>query len=30
VVMRSRSGTVRYIEARHNFHRKIGFDAVDR
>ncbi len=30
VVMRSRSGTVRYIEARHNFHRKTGFDAVDR
>jgi fructose-1,6-bisphosphatase II / sedoheptulose-1,7-bisphosphatase len=30
VVMRSRSGTVRYIEAKHNFHRKTGFDAVDR
>ena len=30
VVMRSRSGTVRYIEAVHNFDRKTGFDAVDR
>jgi len=30
VVMRSRSGTVRYIEALHNFDRKTGFDAVDR
>ena len=29
VVMRSRSGTVRYIEAMHNFDRKTGFDAVD-
>jgi len=29
VVMRSRSGTVRYIEAVHNFNRKTGFDAVD-
>ena len=30
VVMRSRSGTVRYIEALHNFNRKTGFDPVDR
>ena len=30
VVMRSRSGTVRYIEAVHNFDRKTGFDPVDR
>jgi fructose-1,6-bisphosphatase II / sedoheptulose-1,7-bisphosphatase len=30
VVMRSRSGTVRYIEAQHNFNRKTGFDPVDR
>ena len=29
MVMRSRSGTVRYIEAVHNFDRKTGFDAVD-
>ena len=29
VVMRSRSGTVRYIDATHNFDRKTGFDAVD-
>ena len=29
VVMRSRSGTVRYIESVHNFNRKTGFDAVD-
>jgi fructose-1,6-bisphosphatase II / sedoheptulose-1,7-bisphosphatase len=29
MVMRSRSGTVRYIEAVHNFGRKTGFDAVD-
>lgn len=29
VVMRSRSGTVRYIEAVHNFNRKTGFDPVD-
>ena len=29
MVMRSRSGTVRYIEAIHNFDRKTGFDAVD-
>jgi fructose-1,6-bisphosphatase II / sedoheptulose-1,7-bisphosphatase len=30
VVMRSRSGTVRYIEAVHDFNRKTGFDPVDR
>ncbi|MEX2454136.1 MAG: class II fructose-bisphosphatase [Rhodospirillaceae bacterium] len=30
MVMRSKSGTIRYIEAEHNFNRKIGFDAVDR
>ena len=30
VVMRSQSGTVRYIEAKHNFNRKTGFDPVDR
>ena len=30
MVMRSKSGTVRYIEAHHNFHRKTGFDPVDR
>ena len=30
VVMRSRSGTVRYIDATHNFDRKTGFDPVDR
>ena len=30
LVMRSRSGTVRYIEAVHNFTRKTGFDPVDR
>jgi fructose-1,6-bisphosphatase II / sedoheptulose-1,7-bisphosphatase len=30
LVMRSRSGTVRYIEATHNFDRKTGFDPVDR
>ena len=30
VVMRSRSGTVRYIEAVHDFTRKTGFDPVDR
>ncbi|MGE0725493.1 MAG: class II fructose-bisphosphatase [Alphaproteobacteria bacterium] len=29
LVMRSKSGTVRYIEAHHNFHRKTGFDPVD-
>jgi fructose-1,6-bisphosphatase II / sedoheptulose-1,7-bisphosphatase len=29
LVMRSKSGTVRYIEAEHNFDRKTGFDAVD-
>jgi len=30
MVMRSRSGTVRYIEAQHNFDRKTGFGPVDR
>ncbi len=30
LVMRSKSGTVRYISARHNFLRKTGFDPVDR
>jgi fructose-1,6-bisphosphatase II / sedoheptulose-1,7-bisphosphatase len=30
LVMRSRSGTVRYVEAHHNFDRKTGFDPVDR
>jgi fructose-1,6-bisphosphatase II / sedoheptulose-1,7-bisphosphatase len=30
LIMRSKSGTVRYIEAKHNFERKTGFDAVDR
>lgn len=30
VIMRSKSGTVRHVEARHNFTRKTGFDAVDR
>lgn len=29
-VMRSKSGTVRMIEARHNFERKTGFDPADR
>ena len=29
LVMRSKSGTVRNIEAVHNFNRKIGFSAVD-
>lgn len=29
LIMRSKSGTVRYIEAVHNFDRKTGFDAVD-
>ena len=29
LVMRSKSGTVRYIEAEHNFNRKTGFDPVD-
>jgi len=29
MVMRSKSGTVRTIEAWHNFNRKTGFDAVD-
>jgi len=30
LVMRSKSGTVRYIEAQHNFRRKTGFDPLDR
>ncbi len=30
MIMRSKSGTVRVIEATHNFHRKTGFDPVDR
>ena len=30
MVMRSKSGTVRVIEATHNFERKTGFDPVDR
>ena len=29
LVMRSKSGTVRYIEARHNFDRKTGFGPMD-
>ena len=30
IVMRSKSGTVRRIEAEHNFNRKTGFEAMDR
>ncbi len=30
MVMRSKTGTVRYIEAQHNFERKTGFEPVDR
>lgn len=30
IIMRSKSGTVRTIEARHNFTRKTGFDPSDR
>ncbi len=30
MVMRSKSGTVRIIEAQHNFHRKSGFSGMDR
>lgn len=30
IVMRSRSGTVRYVEATHNFERKTGFEPVDK
>lgn len=30
LVMRSKSGTIRNIEAVHNFNRKVGFSAVDR
>ncbi len=29
MIMRSRSGTVRYVEAYHNFSRKTGFAPVD-
>ena len=29
LVMRSKSGTIRYIEAEHNFDRKTGFDPLD-
>jgi fructose-1,6-bisphosphatase II / sedoheptulose-1,7-bisphosphatase len=29
MIMRSKSGTVRYIEAEHNFDRKTGFDPAD-
>ena len=29
LVMRSKSGTVRYVEATHNFNRKTGFDPVE-
>ena len=29
IVMRSKSGTIRYVEAHHNFDRKVGFAAVD-
>ncbi len=29
MIMRSKSGTVRYIEAEHNFNRKTGFDPAD-
>jgi fructose-1,6-bisphosphatase II / sedoheptulose-1,7-bisphosphatase len=30
MVMRSKSGTVRVVEATHDFTRKTGFDPVDR
>jgi fructose-1,6-bisphosphatase II / sedoheptulose-1,7-bisphosphatase len=30
LVMRSKSGTVRYIDTEHNFDRKTGFDPVDK
>ena len=30
IVMRSKSGTIRRVEAHHNFNRKTGFEAVDR
>ncbi len=30
LVMRSKSGTVRYVSAKHNFLRKTGFDPADR
>ncbi len=29
LIMRSKSGTVRYIEAEHNFERKTGFEPID-
>lgn len=29
LIMRSKTGTVRYIDAEHNFNRKTGFDPVD-
>ncbi len=29
IVMRSKSGTTRYIKSTHNFNRKTGFDAQD-
>ena len=29
MVMRSKSGTVRFVEAHHNFHRKTGFLPID-
>jgi fructose-1,6-bisphosphatase II / sedoheptulose-1,7-bisphosphatase len=28
VVMRSKSGTVRYVEAQHNFERKTWYDSL--
>lgn len=30
IVMRSKSGTIRHIESKHNFHIKTGFEAMDR
>jgi fructose-1,6-bisphosphatase II / sedoheptulose-1,7-bisphosphatase len=30
MVMRSKSGTVRLVEATHNFDRKTGFEPADR
>ena len=29
LVMRSKTGTVRYVEAEHNFNRKTGFAPTD-
>ncbi|MBT7956321.1 MAG: fructose-bisphosphatase class II, partial [Rhodospirillaceae bacterium] len=29
LIMRSKSGTIRYIEAEHNFERKTGFEPID-